>query len=103
MNSKVAPEIEPREKSFFTDEALEPIVANMDRYVLVQVGLLGETLAAAVEVALEGTLTRVRAQVVEQVVPLSEALVALGAIGVMHSAHQRLQHAVGVGVLRFED
>jgi len=99
MNPKVTPEVEPREKSFFTNEALEPIIANMDRYVLVQVGFLGETLVASLKVALEGTFPGVRAQVVQQVVPLPEGFVALMAVGVFHSAHQRLQHAVGVGVL----
>ena len=103
MNLEMTSEIEPREEPLFTDEALELIVAYMYCYVLVEVGFLSETFAASFVMAEEGTFPSVRSEVIEQVVPLSEGLVALVTLGVMHSADQCLQHAVGVRVLRFED
>jgi len=48
----------------------------MHSQVLVQVGLLCEALVAALLLALEGALTGMHSEVVEEIVPLSEEHVA---------------------------
>jgi hypothetical protein len=57
--------------------ALSPLVHCQ---VLIQVGFLGETLVTSVLLALEGALTGVNSQVVEEVVPFSKEHVAAGVV-----------------------
>ena len=87
MNFQMTAEIESGEESLFADEALEFVVTYMHCYMLVEVGLLGESLAAPVKMTKEGAFSSVSAKMVEQVVPFSEGLVALNAFGVAHGAN----------------
>ena len=66
-----------------------PEVSVMHTYMLVQVGLLREGLPTILVGALKGPLARVRAQVVEEVVPLSKDHRAAGEVA-FHYANSSL-------------
>ena len=60
-------------------------LAIVDAHVLIQVRLLSECLMAVWVCALEGSLTRMRAQVVKEVMPLAENHVAVSKIALHHA------------------
>lgn len=71
--------------------ALEFVFASMNIHVLIQVGFLGEGLAAVRNLTLEGSFTSVNPQMIEEVVPLAEVL-----LGVVSGSHADF-------VITFED
>ena len=82
----------------------EPLVADVDLHVLVQVGLLGEAELAAREWTEVGSLVGVDAQVVEKVVPLSKHLVAAWALEDLAGfTALRCLELINVEVLSFRD
>ena len=78
MGFQVARKVELGEEAALAVLASESLLALMDFHMLVQVGLLGESVGALWERALVWSLLSVDSQVIEEVVPFSEDLGALG-------------------------
>lgn len=77
-------QIEVCEEALLTDVASEALVALVDLYVFVQVRSLSEPMVTVREVASVRSLICVDAQVVKEIVPFPEPLVAVGLIAFEH-------------------
>ena len=78
MGLHVAVQVEFSEETSIAVLAEELLFALVNHKMLVQVGLLGERMVTTLDRAVVGPLTGVDPQVVEEVVPLSEDLLAVG-------------------------